>query len=188
MTSVFVMTFDSVDGDAADAYDRVMAEMDLGGVLPQGALFHGAGRWGDGGWRVIDLWDDEAAFDAFAREQIAPISGRHGFGPPRIERIGMRSVRRGGAGSAGYVRIARLKIEETGWEYMQERIGAERDPPAAAVLYANGPGAEGGWVAVDAWSSRDACRDWIQANVRPHVPEGAGPPPTEGLELHHHLM
>jgi hypothetical protein len=187
MTSAFVLTFDAVDGDAGDAYDRVLADMNLGGVLPRGAVFHGAGRWGDG-WRVIDVWEDEAAFDAFAQERIGPISARHGFAAPGVERIPLRNVVRGGATAAGYVRIARLKIEETGWDYMQERIGAERNPPAAALLYANGPGATGGWVAVDAWTSRDACRAWIQANVVPHLPEGAGPPPTEGLELHNYLV
>jgi catechol 2,3-dioxygenase-like lactoylglutathione lyase family enzyme len=82
MTSAFIMTFDPVEGDRAEAYDKVMADMGLGGSVPEGAIRHYAGPY-EGGWRVIDVWADEAAFGRFAQEQI---------GPPQIEDLELHSA------------------------------------------------------------------------------------------------
>src|SRR4051812_41592280 len=70
-------------GDNA-AYDRVIERMGLtDGSPPEHAHFHMAGET-DGGFRVVDIWDSPEAFDAFAREQIAPLSAEEGFPPPQV--------------------------------------------------------------------------------------------------------
>ena len=72
------------DGDAA-GYDRVIEKMGISdGNVPDGAVFHWAAPKPDGGWRVVDVWDDPAKFEAFAAEQIGPISGAEGFSPPTV--------------------------------------------------------------------------------------------------------
>ena len=71
-------------GGEADAYDRVMERMQLNGHTPPGALFHAAGPY-EGGWRVIDVWEDRAQFEKFAEEQIGPHSLQAGIpGPPEV--------------------------------------------------------------------------------------------------------
>src|SRR6478672_5031672 len=81
MAKVYVMDFPG--GTAAD-YDAVMVDMDLGGQAPTGARFHSAGP-SPTGWRVIDCWDDPAAFDRFSEEKIGPITARHGMQRPAVQ-------------------------------------------------------------------------------------------------------
>src|SRR3954454_13412780 len=80
MAHCFIMDFET---GTAEGYDAVMVDMGLAGRLPEHALFHGAGAHGSG-WRVVDVWETPEAFQAFAAEKIGPISGRHGFAPPRV--------------------------------------------------------------------------------------------------------
>jgi hypothetical protein len=45
-------------------YDKLMAEMGLGATdapFPPGCLAHVAGPQGEAGWRVVDVWESEAA-------------------------------------------------------------------------------------------------------------------------------
>src|SRR2546425_9604601 len=61
-------------GGTNDAYERVLERMGLtnGGRPPEHASFHIAGETGDGGFRVVDVWDSPEAFQKFAEEQITP--------------------------------------------------------------------------------------------------------------------
>jgi hypothetical protein len=188
MTSVFVMTFDSVEGDAAEAYDRVIDDMALDGKLPQGALFHGAGHWGDGGWRVVDVWEDESAFDTFAREQIGPLAAKHGIGEPKVERIAVEDVQRGPASDPRLLQIVRLPFGAEGFHAMDDQVRPGGEQPGEMVHHANGPGGDGNWVVVDSWTSREARDTFIGERVRPIMPEGAPEPQFEDLELHNHLI
>lgn len=67
-----------IAGATAEQYDAVLAEMKLGTWPPPHNLFHVAGPI-DGGWRVVDIWDSAEAFDTFAREQIGPLTQKHGI-------------------------------------------------------------------------------------------------------------
>ena len=69
-----------------EAYDRVLERMGLtpGGPTPPGAIYHMAGETGDGGFRVVDLWDSAEAFEKFAQEQIGPLSAAEGFPAPEV--------------------------------------------------------------------------------------------------------
>lgn len=53
---------------------------------PPGFIAHAAGPDGAGGWRVVDLWESEEAFQAFM-EMATPIFQEAGTPPviPRIE-------------------------------------------------------------------------------------------------------
>ena len=68
----------------ADIYDEVVVEMVRDFGAPPGRTFHVAGPY-EGGWRVFDVWESQEQFDTFAKEQIGPISARHGVTtPPKI--------------------------------------------------------------------------------------------------------
>jgi hypothetical protein len=67
-------------------YDEVIARMGLtpGGDTAPGALFHWVAATPDG-ITVTDVWQTRELFDAFANEQIGPITMEVGFpGPPAM--------------------------------------------------------------------------------------------------------
>ena len=70
-------------GDSA-AYDRVIEKMGLSdGTPPPGAIFHVAGER-EGGFRVVDVWEDAETFNKFAEEQIGPLTAEEGFPQPQV--------------------------------------------------------------------------------------------------------
>jgi hypothetical protein len=69
-----------IPGGTQRQYDAIMRDMHLGGKLPPGALSHVAGPT-PRGWRVVDVWESEQAFERFAREQILPLAQKHGVPP-----------------------------------------------------------------------------------------------------------
>jgi hypothetical protein len=82
--SLYAFEMDFAGGDAA-AYDRVLEAMGLAdGGVPDGAVFHWAAPRPDGGWRVVDVWEDPAKFQEFAEAKIGPLSAAEGFPPPEI--------------------------------------------------------------------------------------------------------
>jgi hypothetical protein len=58
-------------GVGVEEFDRVDAAMDVRGNHPDGLIFSASGPV-DGGWRVIDVWESRAHFDAFGAERIGP--------------------------------------------------------------------------------------------------------------------
>ncbi len=60
-------------GTTLEDYDRVIEVMGLkpGGPGAPGGLFHWVTRIGDG-VRVTDVWEDQASFERFTQEHIAP--------------------------------------------------------------------------------------------------------------------
>ncbi len=74
------------NGATLEQYDRVIEKMHLtpGGQGPPGALFHWCAAT-DSGIRVVDVWQTREQYDAFARDQIGPITVEVGLpGPPDV--------------------------------------------------------------------------------------------------------
>ena len=68
-----------------EQYDGILADMNLGGKTPPNAIFHVAGPT-EGGWRVVDVWESQEAFDAYARDKIIPLAQKHGMTqPPKFD-------------------------------------------------------------------------------------------------------
>jgi hypothetical protein len=67
-------------GATLEQYDEVCGKMGLspGGPGPAGAISHFATKT-DEGFRVVDVWENEAAFQRFAKEQIGPHSASVGI-------------------------------------------------------------------------------------------------------------
>jgi hypothetical protein len=67
-------------GATREQYDRLGQAMGLTG-LPSGALFHLCGPI-DGGWRIIDIWESEEAYERFVAETILPAARAVAFPHP----------------------------------------------------------------------------------------------------------
>src|SRR4051812_47146961 len=58
-----------IPGGTRAQYDQVMEKLQLGDSLPPGGLYHVAGPM-EGGWRVVDVWESQEAFDAFLHSKL----------------------------------------------------------------------------------------------------------------------
>lgn len=67
-----------------EQYDAVIEEMNLGGKPTQGGIFHVAGPMEGGGIRIVDVWESQEAMERFTREQIGPITQKHGIAAPKV--------------------------------------------------------------------------------------------------------
>lgn len=64
-------------------YDAVLDELDLGGKTYQGGIFHVAGPV-DGGWRVVDVWESQDAFDRFFQAKLGQALQHAGVPAPQV--------------------------------------------------------------------------------------------------------
>ncbi len=68
-----------------DQYDEVIGKMGFehGGTGAPGGTFHWAAQH-DGGIRVVDVWESREQFEAFAQEQIGPLTQEAGLAEPEM--------------------------------------------------------------------------------------------------------
>ena len=76
-----IMTFPGV---TEEQYYTVLEQLNLGGRMPHGGIFHAAGPI-EGGWRVVDVWESEEAFDTFFRERLEQAMRNAGMPRPEVE-------------------------------------------------------------------------------------------------------
>jgi len=67
-----------VSGLGATQYDAIVKDVIPNGQLAKGCQFHVAGPM-DGGWRVVDVWDSQEDFDAFAQGALATAFQKNGI-------------------------------------------------------------------------------------------------------------
>jgi hypothetical protein len=72
------------EGMEEDAYRALVEAMDLGGAMFPGAVLHLAGPVA-GGWRAVDVWESEEAFERFRVEKLGAALTRAGVAPPRVD-------------------------------------------------------------------------------------------------------
>ncbi|MEA3202595.1 MAG: hypothetical protein QOI63_261 [Thermoplasmata archaeon] len=65
-------------------YDRVVGRLNLKGRTYQGGLFHVAGATDDG-VRIVDVWESQAAFDAFLNDKLTPALEAEGMEAPEVK-------------------------------------------------------------------------------------------------------
>ena len=58
-----------IPGGTQQQYDAIMRELNLGGKLYTGQLYHLAGPM-DNGWCVVDVWESRDAFDRFFNDRL----------------------------------------------------------------------------------------------------------------------
>lgn len=71
-----VVVMQEIKGMTQQQYDQATAMM--GGKLPPGALVHTASVM-EGGMRIVDVWESQAAFEKFAQETLAQMAGALGL-------------------------------------------------------------------------------------------------------------
>ena len=79
-------------------YDQVIQKMGLhpGGPTPPGALFHWVAQTADG-IRVVDVWQSREQFEAFAQQQIGPITKEVGIpSEPELQFFEVHNYLKGG--------------------------------------------------------------------------------------------
>ena len=81
MTIGLLMEFPGV---GQEQYDAVMEELNLGRRMPTGGMFHAAGPT-EVGWRVVDVWESQEAFDAFFHEKLGQALQNAGLEPPQVQ-------------------------------------------------------------------------------------------------------
>ena len=65
-------------GQTQEQYEQLMKQVALDADPPEGGLFHVAGPM-PGGWRVVDIWESEEAFERFAQARLMPAVHRVGI-------------------------------------------------------------------------------------------------------------
>jgi hypothetical protein len=158
--------------------------MQLGGRAPDHALYHAAGPWQDG-WRVVDVWESDEAFQAFAADQIAPHARAHGLPEPRMQRMEVDQVRMGASvgQAAAFLQLVRMPgLTAETFHAADEHV---LPLPDELVFHVNGP-YDGGWYVIDTWRSREARDTFIERRVRPAFAESGltSEPAFEDLDLH----
>jgi quinol monooxygenase YgiN len=66
-----------------EQYDQVVKNLERRGIKSEGRLFHVAGPMEDEevGWRIVDVWESQEAFDAFI-QKAAPVLQEVEMWPP----------------------------------------------------------------------------------------------------------
>src|SRR5215204_5495955 len=78
---IMIMTF---PGGTQEQYEAVLQQLNLGGRMPPGGIFHAAGPI-EGGWRVVDVWETYHAFYIFSRQKLEPAMQNAGVAYPEVE-------------------------------------------------------------------------------------------------------
>ena len=185
MPTAIIMDFEA-EG-AIEKYEAVMQDMNLGGVLPPGALRHVAGPT-DKGLRVVDVWEDMEAFGRFAAEKIGPISAKNGV-PEPVRQTWEVAFEADNEGDPAFLHVVTMPgMDAATFQALNEQVRAEGALPAGLIWHANGP-FEGGIRTVGAWISRAARDEFLATRIRPAV-EAAGvttQPTIEDLEVHNSM-
>jgi quinol monooxygenase YgiN len=82
-----------------EQYETVMRRLEAAGAAaPRGRRYHVAGPAG-GAWRVVDVWDSQAAFEAFAHT-LLPVMQEVGIPPIQPDVFSVHNIVVGRATSA----------------------------------------------------------------------------------------
>lgn len=78
-------------GATQQQYDAILSDLNLGGKSPAGQILHTAGPM-DGGWRVVDVWESQEAFNTFYQEGLSAAAQKHGMPRPQIATMQVYSM------------------------------------------------------------------------------------------------
>lgn len=153
MAIAFLMDFPN---QPISKYHDVMEILDLGGKLPQGGVFHAASAF-NGGIRVFDTWESEAAFNEFLPRRLMPALAKAGVPQPQVETLSVHRHLRypeGEAASGGTGVLFSMTFQGTPTQYDEasRRLDLDHYFPSGAYFHAAAQGANG-WRVIDCWRS-----------------------------------
>ena len=76
-----VGVFMEFPGVTREQYEQLEQGLGLSGP-PEGELIHVCGPTSDGGWRMVDVWESQEAFERFANDLLIPQAQALGFPQP----------------------------------------------------------------------------------------------------------
>jgi len=71
-------------GGTQEQYDKVTEMLQISGKTFPGQIFHVAGPM-EGGWRIVDVWESQEAFDNFLQTKLGPALQEAGGPPPQTK-------------------------------------------------------------------------------------------------------
>jgi hypothetical protein len=75
-----------VPGGTTEMYDAAMLDLDVEGNRPPGLLSHTAGPM-EGGWRVIDVWENDESFQTFLATRLGAALAKVNMPEPKLTRL-----------------------------------------------------------------------------------------------------
>ena len=81
-----VGVFMEFPGVTREQYEQLVQGLGLSG-LPEGELIHVCGPTSDGGWRTVDVWESQEAFERFANVAAHPPGAGTGVSPAVEARV-----------------------------------------------------------------------------------------------------
>ena len=186
MATAIIMDF---EGGTTEQYDRVIEQMDLGGKVAPGAVFHVVGPY-EGGLRVVDVWEDMDAFQAFADTQIGPLTQAAGLPEPDLQFVPVDELfdeRDGGTGDITLFQVVRIPIDAETFNDADNDIRDNGEAPEGCKFHVHGA-TEDGTLVADAWTSKEVRDEFIASKVVPAMQSrGLAPPTIEDLSVHNTL-
>jgi hypothetical protein len=170
-------------GGTMEQYHEVVGRMGLGGRMAPGSLFHAAGIY-QGGLRVVDAWEDAEQFQRFSDAEIVPQTQAVGLAAPTVRMIDVDEIKATSGEAPAFVQVVTLPgLDRESFRAADAKVVGD-GVPADMTFHVNGP-VEGGWLVIDAWTSRAARDRFAEEHIRPGM-EGAplsGPPAFEDLDV-----
>ena len=68
-------------GVTQEQYEQLALDMSPSDP-PEGFVIHVCGPTSDGGWRIVDVWESQEAFEQFANNLLIPRAQAHEFPQP----------------------------------------------------------------------------------------------------------
>ena len=62
-----------------EAYDAVQKLLDMAGDRPEGLILHSAAQTPSGEVQIVDVWESQAASDAFVQQRLMPAFEQSGY-------------------------------------------------------------------------------------------------------------
>ncbi len=170
-------------GGTRELYDQLTDRMQLGGQMAPGGRVHVAGSYA-GGWRVIDVWDDLAAFERFRDAQIVPQLGGVGLTPPRMQVLEADDEMPDDGREPSFVQVIHMPgLDRAAFRTIHDEVVPAGTRPEGLTFHVNGPLGDG-WCVIDGWTSKEI-RDAFMQRTLPIVMKApmTGEPRAEELTV-----
>lgn len=183
MSVFFILDFPEA---TMDQYDRVIERMDLGGEVAPGAVFHVAGPHA-GGLRVIDVWDDEDAYNAFAETKIGPLTAAEGIAEPAVTRVEVHRQRdeRASGDEIAFLQVVRLPgLDPAAFDEADAQIVTDGMPDGGVFHVAGQDGDD--MIVADVWVSKEVRDAFLAEKIMPVMANAplTGEPVIDDIEVH----
>ncbi|HLL80058.1 MAG TPA: hypothetical protein VKT25_11190 [Ktedonobacteraceae bacterium] len=83
-----------IPGLTQEQYDKIIETLQREDITAPGRIYHVAGPM-EGGWRVIDVFESQEAFEQFIGGSLGPVMQKLGIAPPPLKFSPVHNMLRG---------------------------------------------------------------------------------------------